>query len=144
MKKFLSYLVFYLVQLSWGVIMNVFGLLVTIFMLITFHKPHRFGPNYYFRCRKLEGFGFECGICFVIGADCETDFGLKCHEAGHGVQNMIFGPITIFLCSIPSLIRYWYREIKYYRKGLTPKTDYDDFWVEGQATRLGFKFYGKL
>lgn len=143
MKKFISYFIFYLIQFTWGILMNIFGLFVTIFMLITLHKPHRFGANYYFICKKAEGFGFEAGICFVIGADCNGDPIMK-HEAGHSVQNMIFGILTPFLCAIPSVIRYWYRELKYYRKGLEPKTDYDDFWVEGQATKLGEKYYSKL
>jgi hypothetical protein len=41
---------------------------------------------------------------------------------------------------IPSAIRYWYRELKYLRNGLTPPTAYDDAWFEGQATRVGAKF----
>lgn len=56
------------------------------------------------------------------------------HEAGHGLQNIIFGPFQIILVSIPSAIRFWYRELKYYRKGKTPPTDYDSVWFEGMAT----------
>lgn len=143
MKRFISYLIFYAIQFTWGLLLNVLGIFVVLFMLITLHKPHRFGPSIYFVCKKAEGFGFEAGVFFVVGADCEDDMGLKCHEAGHGIQNMMFGPLMLFIVSIPSLIRYWYREFKYYRKGLEPKTDYDDIWFEGQATRLGFKFYNK-
>ena len=126
MKKFISYFIFYIIQLSWGILMNIFGIFVTLFMLITLHKPHLFGPSIYFKCKKLEGFGFEAGIFFVIGADCEGDE-IMMHEAGHGIQNFFFGPFTVFISFIPSLIRYWYREIKYYRKGLEPKTGYYDF-----------------
>jgi hypothetical protein len=39
------------------------------------------------------------------------------------------------------MIRYWYRELKYYRKGLIPKTDYDSVWFEGTATKWGTKVY---
>ena len=143
MKKFISYLIFYLIQYTWGILMNIFGILVALFMLITLHKPHKFGPAVYFKCKKLEGFGFEAGVFFVIGADCDGD-PLMMHEAGHGVQNMIFGILTPFLCAIPSFIRYWYREIKYYNKGKVPPTDYDAIWFEGQATRLGEKHYIKV
>ena len=141
MKKLISYFLFYLIQLTWGILMNIFGLLVTLFMLITFHKPHRFGPSYYFVCKKLEGFGFEAGICFVVGADCDEDKYLMCHECGHGIQNMIFGPLMPFIVSIPSFIRYWYRELKYERKGKIPPTDYDSIWFEGTATNWGLKHY---
>lgn len=142
MKKFLSYLIFYLIQFTWGILMNIFGLFVLLFMLITLHKPHLFGPSIYFICKKAEGFGFEAGVCFVVGADCNGD-PIMMHECGHGIQNMIFGPLTPFIISIPSLIRYWYREIKYYKKDLTPKTDYDSIWFEGTATKWGEKIYSK-
>lgn len=140
MKKFISYLIFYLVQFTWGILLNIFGILVALFMLLTFHKPHLFGPSIYFICKKAEGFGFEAGIFFVVGSDCEKDE-LIMHECGHGIQNMIFGIFTPFIISIPSMIRYWYREIKYYNKGKLPPTEYDAIWFEGQATRWGEKYY---
>ena len=48
-----------------------------------------------------------------------------------------------FVICIPSAIRYWYRELKYYRKGLYPETDYDSIWFEGQATKWGNKVYNR-
>lgn len=45
-----------------------------------------------------------------------------------------------FVITIPSIIRYWYRELKYNKKGLTPPTEYDDIWFEGQATKWGYKY----
>lgn len=136
--KFISYLVFYIIQLTWGILLNVWGILVALFMIITLHKPHKFGPSIYFVCHKLDGFGFEAGIFFVIGKDCVGDE-IMWHEAGHGVQNIIFGPLFPFIIGIPSVIRYWYLDLKYYRKGLD--YDYDSIWFEKQATKLGAKVY---
>lgn len=144
MKKFISYFIFYLIQFTWGILMNVVGLFVAIFMLITFHKPHIFGTEIYFVCKKAEGFGFECGIFFVLGADCDGDKYLMCHESGHAIQNFYFGPVTLFISTIPSLIRYWYREIKYYNKGIEPPTDYDAVWFEGTATKWGIKHFANV
>lgn len=141
MKKFISYLLFYLIQFTWGILMNVIGILVTLFMLITVHKIHRIGPNFYTVCKKAEGFGFELGFFFVVGADCEEDEYIITHECGHGIQNMLFGPLFILLIWIPSMIRYWYRELKYYKKGLEPKTDYDSIWFEKTASNWGWKHY---
>ena len=62
------------------------------------------------------------------------------HEHGHAIQNCWFGPLMPFIVCIPSAIRYWYRELKYLRKGKTPPTQYDDIWFEGQATRIGTEF----
>lgn len=142
MKKFISYFIFYLLQLTWGLIMNIYGLLVTIVMLITLHKPHGFGPNYYFILRHAKACGFECGICFCISKDCSEN-NLMLHEAGHSIQNLIFGPLTLFLCAIPSLIRFWYREIIYKidAERYWKLPSYDSFWVEHQATKLGERYY---
>lgn len=139
MKKFLSYLIFYIIQFTWGIVTNIIGMIVAIAMLITLHKPHRFGPSIYFELKCMENSGFELGIFFLIGTN--TSNHVKYHEAGHGIQNMFLGPLFPFLVAIPSFIRYWYREFKYYKKGLYPKTKYDDIWFEGQATRLGHKHY---
>lgn len=139
MKKIISYLVFYILQFSYGIIMNVIGLLVAIFMLLTFHKPHKFGPSVVFITKIMNGSGISFGMFFLVGE--EYDDYVIHHESGHGIQNIIFGPLFLFLVGIPSIIRYWYREFKYYRKGLDPKTEYDDIWFEGQATKLGKKIY---
>ncbi|MBO5712210.1 MAG: hypothetical protein J6R47_05160 [Acholeplasmatales bacterium] len=42
-----------------------------------------------------------------------------------------------FVICIPSALRYWYRELRYNRKGITPPTKYDDIWFEDEATKLG-------
>lgn len=63
------------------------------------------------------------------------------HEAGHGLQNIVWGFLFPFVVCIPSAIRYWYRELKYHRKHIKPKTEYDDIWFEGQATRWGHIYY---
>ena len=140
MKRLIAYLIFYIIQFTWGIVTNIIGILVAIAMLITLHKPHKFGPSIYFELKCMKYSGFELGIFFLVGTN--ADDHIKYHEAGHGIQNMFLGPLFPFLVSIPSFIRYWYREFKYYKKGLYPKTDYDDIWFEGQATKLGVKIYG--
>ena len=56
------------------------------------------------------------------------------------IQNAILGPFMPFVVGIPSAIRYWYRELKYNRKGKVPPTSYDSIWFEGQATRIGVNY----
>lgn len=46
----------------------------------------------------------------------------------------------LFVIAIPSMIRYWYLELKYYRKNIHCPVGYDDIWFEGQATRWGVKY----
>ena len=63
---------------------------------------------------------------------------------GHGIQNLYWGPLMIFVIVIPSVTRFWYRE--WYWKYRYPKTGkalppYDSIWFEGQATKLGAKYW---
>lgn len=126
--------VFYLLQYTWGLLINAIGLIISLVLLISGHKPHKFGNNYYFTVGKNWG-GLELGVCFLCGELNQTHH-LKCHESGHGIQNIIWGPLFPFVISIPSAIRYWYRRTH------VCKTAYDDIWFEGQATKLGEKYYG--
>jgi hypothetical protein len=139
MKQFLSYFVFYLIQWTWGIVMNVVGAFVALGILCTGHKPYRCGPYIYFRTEWDFG-GVEFGMFFVIGKNCDS---CACHEMGHGLQNLWFGPLSVLL-SLGSAVRYWYREFKYHNKGKTPPTDYNAWWFEGQATQLGKKVWGEM
>ena len=56
-------------------------------------------------------------------------------EFGHSVQNCIYGPFMIFLVSLPSVIRYHYRNFTH--KGAE---GYADIWFEKQANIFGEKF----
>lgn len=55
-------------------------------------------------------YGFEMGCFWFVAYNCDeydnkqsTFMG---HEAGHGIQNIIFGPFQLVLVQIPSMIRY--------------------------------------
>lgn len=49
-------------------------------------------------------------------------------------------PQAVTVVALPSVIRYWIREIQYKCKK-PPKTDYDAIWFEGQATKSGLKYF---
>lgn len=141
MKRFLSYLGFWLISLTWGCIMTTIGLVVAFFLLITGHRPHLMGPNVYFEVGNGWG-GFECGGFFVVAKN--SSILTKWHECGHGLQNLIWGPLMPFVVSIPSAIRYWYRKylIRFKKVKYYDLPDYDSIWFEGQATKWGTKVYG--
>lgn len=125
---------FYILSFTWGGILTCFGLLVSLVMILTGHKPRKWGYCWYFEIGKKNWGGCEWGPVFL--KDKYEGEHIKSHEFGHGIQNCFFGPFMIFLVSAPSSIRYWQRRIKTrLRKPL--KTAYDDIWFEGQATRLG-------
>ena len=127
---------FWLLQLTWGILDNILGALIFLVLVIFKQKPKRFHQMIYFEIGNYWG-GFNCGFVAVVNEN-PSEHLLK-HEHGHFIQNIIFGPFEIFI-QIASAIRYWYRELKYYRKGLRPTTTYDSIWFEGQATQLGYKY----
>ena len=102
-------------------------------MLITGHKPKKWGWSWYFESGKDWG-GADWGLFFVTNKNSPDE--LKNHEFGHAIQNCIFGPFMLFLVNLPSTVRYWTRRLSL-KRGKKLKTQYDDIWFERQATRLG-------
>lgn len=131
-------ILFYILSLTWGILESLPGLIV-ILILLPFRRVHIFHGRLYGVIGENWG-GFEMGCFFLAYKSCMNDDYLCGHECGHGLQNIIWGPLMWFVITIPSIIRYWYRELKYNRKGLTPPTKYDDIWFEGQATKWGYKY----
>lgn len=136
---------YYFLTWTWGLLFTVIGLLWSIVMLVTFHRPRRFHQAWYFISWFKGGWGCNLGPCFIISKDsmwkgrdgsihiyddiCE-------HELGHSYQNAIFGPFFIFI-AILSVVRFWWRALYTKVTKKDPKTEYDDVWWEGSATAIG-------
>ena len=135
----MSRITYYILSFTWGLPMTLIGLVVSAVLLLLGYKPKRYGWTYYFEVGENWG-GVELGLCFVCnkGASSRT----KAHEFGHSIQNCYFGPLMPFIVSIPSAVRYWYREWQMHR-GKTDLPPYDSIWFEGQATSIGVT-YGDL
>lgn len=103
MKLFLKRTLFYILSFTWGGLMSIIGLLV---MLVTlpFGKTYIYHGRIYKRIGKGWG-GLELG-CFFLCSENSSEHTLA-HEAGHGLQNCIWGPLFPFVVCIPSAIRYW-------------------------------------
>ncbi len=138
--KTLKAILFWLLSWTWGLPMTLVGAVCALALLVTGHKPHRFHYFVYFEVGKDWG-GFEAGCFFFCNNS--ASLSIKRHECGHGIQNIIFGPLMPFVVSIPSAIRYWYREIvvRTGRKRYSDLKPYDSVWFEGWATSLGNKYY---
>lgn len=141
-KKICLGILYWILSLTWGILMTFIGLLVTGFVIIFLHgKPHRNGWSYIVEIGHNWG-GLELGavaLCARYSTNFPRSFdNVRKHEFGHSIQNIIWGPFFPFVIGIPSAIRYWYREYLYkHHKPIT--TDYDSIWFEGQATRWGTK-----
>lgn len=131
--------VYYLLQFTWGLPMNLIGSIVALVLVCFKKKAYRYGWNY---CFELPvNFGLELGIFFIAPINGSTH--TKNHEHGHAIQNIYFGPLCVGMVSIPSAVRFWIREIQYMVKK-PPKTKYDDVWFEDQATKSGTHFINNL
>lgn len=127
---------FYLLSFTWGIAMTIVGCIAAIGLLVTNHKPKKFGYCWHFKIGKDWG-GLNLGPIIITSQN--TSRQTKNHEHGHGHQNCVYGPFMIII-SLMSCSRYWYRELKYYKNGLTPPTAYDDAWYEKNATKIGTEF----
>ena len=107
--KVLKTILFYLLSFTWGIIMTLFGIIVALGCLIIGKEPKHFHIFTRFEIGRNWG-GFEAGPFFFT--DDRPSLFTKQHEAGHGIQNVILGPLMPFVVSIPSATRYWLRECK--------------------------------
>lgn len=140
MKKVLLGIAYWIVQLTWGILMNIIGLFATLFCLAFLKgKTHKNGYGLITEVKgnwggvSLGAFAL-CGSYNQVDGPCYDPYWYehtRCHEFGHSIQNMIFGPLFPFVVAIPSAIRYW---LFYFGK---LHTEYDGVWFERTATNWG-------
>ena len=124
---------FYILQWTWGIIMNIIGSFIFLYALIAKWEIKKYRNAIALYCPKRFG-AINFGMFLVIGKGNEKSLP---HEYGHGIQNLIWGPLMPFVISIPSAIRFWYRKIKYTNKGKKCPTSYYSIWFEAQANEFG-------
>lgn len=126
---------FYILSFTWGLPMTLVGLISALALICAGYRGKRWGGCFCFTVGEKWG-GVSLGIVMI------TDKGsteiTKNHEFGHALQNCRYG-LMMPIFSLLSAVRYWYRRIRT-KMGLELKTLYDDFWLEGEATRLGEKY----
>lgn len=136
MKKVL----FWFLSLTWGLPLTFVGACASAILIAAGHKPKTFHGLVYFEVGEGWG-GFNAGAFFFVSKDATVH--TKRHEAGHGLQNVMLGVSMPFVVTIPSVIRYWRREYLVRFKDFTYNEllPYDAIWFEGEATRLGNKYF---
>ena len=146
--KILKCILYWIVQLTWGSLMTIVGLLVTAFCIVFLKgKPHKNGFSYIVEIGGNWG-GLELGAVALCGGYTTTCPNqewfehTRRHEFGHSLQNLIFGPFTLFVVWIPSVIRYHYQNYRS-RKGL-PNKPYDQAIYEYTASKWGYYAVNKL
>ena len=129
---------FYLLSLTWGLFETAVGACLAAGLIITGHKPEKWGLCCAFEVGEDWG-GFSMGPFFVTQRGASAY--LKNHEHGHALQNCIFGPLMPFIINGPSTCRYWYRRTVKSKKMRKP---YDSVWFEADATKRGTEYVKNL
>ena len=102
--KIIQTIIFYILSFTWGIIMSSIGAIISVILLICGQKPKLFHGRIYFAIGKNWG-GVNFGPFFFV--DSTPTLHTKQHECGHGIQNIILGPLMPFIVCIPSAMRYW-------------------------------------
>ena len=126
---------FYLLSFTWGLPMTLVGCIAAAALLMTGHKPQKWGYCWCFEVGKSWG-GVNLGPIIITSKN-PSDY-TKAHEHGHSLQNCQFGPFMIVI-SVLSMTRYWYRRIRVII-GKPDTTGYYSVWYEAQASTLGMEF----
>ena len=127
---------FYILNFTWGIIMNIFGLIGAAAFIAAGRKPIRHAGSIVFRTGHNWG-GVSLGIFSFVCE--ETGQHTLNHEFGHSLQNAVYGPLFPFIVAIPSFTRY-----HLINANLIKVKNYDDIWFERQATEWGTKIANQI
>lgn len=124
---------FYILSFTWGLPMTLVGLATALVLVIGRKRPGLWHGRFHFSFGAHWG-GISLGIVFLTQENASK--ALKDHECGHTIQNCLYGFFMPFLVGIPSMGRYWWRQLRQ-KLGAAPKKPYDAIWFERQATQWG-------
>lgn len=128
---------FYLIQFTWGLTVNLVGLLVFLCCRARYSSK-RFHNSIVTYLPGNRG-GLSLGIfIFLSVPGAEKNSGPCAHEYGHTVQCLLLGPLYWIVVAAPSLI--WRCLFEGYRR--KRHISYDSFYCERWATAWGKKWSG--
>ena len=93
---------FWVWSCTWGIVMTLIGAVGAFALIIGGKQPLVFHGRVYFEVGRAWG-GVSLGAFFFVSSGAALS--LKQHEAGHTIQNLIFGPLMPFVVCIPSAFR---------------------------------------
>lgn len=134
---------YYILSFTWGIIPNLIAAIfvVPIFSIVfrkDLKRETRYGRWVFIGGNGWGGLSLGNFIFMAHSAAKGTQ--TTRHEIGHSLQNILWGPLWLFVIGIPSFTRYWYRETPAYKNHPEKYTDYDAIWFEGQATKWGTQY----
>lgn len=140
--RILKIILFTLVTITWGVLPVVAGVFYFLYNAITknINKIRYVKGRIAVTTKDYWLGGVSLGLFYFVGA--HDDLHTHYHEMGHTVQNLIWGPLFLFVIGFPSIIRagLWDRIVKKALAKGKPRPQYEDIWFERQATQFGYKY----
>jgi hypothetical protein len=138
---------FWLLSLTWGLPATLAGAVCALAQLAKGRKAKLLYGNLYFENVRPRGSN-NLGPFFFLGENAMAF--TKYHEMGHGLQNILLGPLYPLVVGVPSEIWYCHFNKKYARElagGVWPDAErraaYDKMPIEGWASRWGETVYNK-
>ena len=130
-------IIFYLIQFTWGLTVNLAGLLVFLCCRRRFHSQTF--HNAIVTCLPGNRGGLSLGIFIFLSVHGAQESNRICaHEYGHTIQCLVLGPLYWLVVAIPSVI--WCLSFAGYRK--RHDIPYDTLFCERWATAWGRKWSG--
>lgn len=130
------YILFYIIQFTWGIIQNLLG----FFLYIKYHKKeHTFYHGSIVTYHKGKWGGVSLGVFIFINGNKDDKWirATRVHEYGHSIQSFILGPLYMLIIGLPSFL---WCNLKRYRKLREEKgISYFSFYPEKWANYLGSK-----
>ena len=136
--KILKLTVYYLLQMTWGILQNLLGFLVWIYVLLTGPKEERHFFYGALVTRWNLTSSMSLGMFLFLGNDDEKTI---VHEYGHSIQSIILGPFYLLIIGIPSYC--WANLPHSVERRKKEKIRYTSFYTEKWANHLGYLFTGK-
>lgn len=138
-KNFAKAFVFYFIQLTWGLPVNIFGGLIFLWcVLVKKRRWQHFGYSYIVYLPWNAG-GLSMGLFIFMKEGHKNPvwtYNTRIHEYGHTWQCLLLGPLYWIVIGLPSAI--WCNFFENYRK--KNNVSYYKLYCEGWANSFGQKF----
>ena len=134
--------VYYVLQLTWGILQNVIGFGIWLYLRLIERYPR---PRFRFHGAFVTEWNLNasagCGMFIFLARGNLTGMPrVLVHEYGHTIQSCILGPLFLPFIAVPSLI--WANTPVFTRNRSRGKYCYSSFYPEAWANELGRRFTG--
>ncbi|PKM54582.1 MAG: hypothetical protein CVV00_07625 [Firmicutes bacterium HGW-Firmicutes-5] len=132
-KKLVPFIIYILLQCTWGLLQSLAGLLVFLLNITSSHNLYHGAVRTQWSAKS----GLSLGLFIFVPTDCSREISEKMsvHEYGHTLQSLLLGPLYLLVIGLPSFIWFLLYPINKKKKGIF----YYDFIIEKWADAWGKK-----